>query len=87
MSAVAALTPAEAYKSPAQMIQERQNAVKVEAYGAVDSLLYRVAALAKEAAELSKIDVFSKEMRQALSQFSAASESSARILNTSLPKA
>lgn len=86
MSAVPALTPAEAYKSPAQMIAERQAAVKAEAFGAVDSLLARVNALAKEASDLAKIDVYDKEVRQGLSQFAAATESSARILTASLPK-
>lgn len=87
MSAAPALIPAETYKSPAQTLRERQASIKAEAYAEVDSLLRRLAGLTREATDLGQLDVYPKELRQALSQFAAAAESSARIVTTHLPKA
>lgn len=81
----AALTTAEAYETPAKKLKRAQLEVRTEAAIAAHSIVARLAAIAVEAAELAQIDVFTKEMRQALSQVAATTEGSVRVLNA--PKA
>lgn len=84
-TATTALTTAEAYETPAKKLKRAQLEVRTEAAIAAHSIVARLAAIAVEAAELAQIDVFSKEMRQALSQVAATTEGSVRVLNA--PKA
>lgn len=79
------LTTADTYETPAQKLKRQQLEVRTEAARAAHSIVARLAAIAVEAAELSQIDAFSKEMRQALSQVAATTEGSVRVLNA--PKA
>lgn len=76
------LTTAESYETRTQKLKRMQDEMRHEADAAVDSLKSRLTALAVEAAEMAQTDAFSKEMRQALSQLSAATDSSLRILST-----